>query len=161
MLLSSINVSIFCPRVVYVGQSGRPIITRHKEHIRYIRSNNTTSAYAAHILNNRHEYGTAENTLQLIKPCRKGKKWISGKTYTFKCTANRTDSSLSSRRTNPTHYTTAHILRGTKTTVHNLTPNGTVHHTHNTQVSHTHNGITNKVHISIFKYYNIYNLYYR
>jgi hypothetical protein len=28
----------------YVGQSGRPIITRHKEHIRYIRSNNTTSA---------------------------------------------------------------------------------------------------------------------
>jgi len=41
------------------------------EHIRYIRSNNTTSAYAAHILNNGHEYGTAENTLKLIHPCRK------------------------------------------------------------------------------------------
>jgi hypothetical protein len=39
----------------YVGQSGRPITTRHKAHIRYIRTNNTTSAYAAHILNNRHE----------------------------------------------------------------------------------------------------------
>ena len=58
----------------YVGQSGRLITIRHKEHIRYIRSNNTTSAYAAHILNNRHEYGTAENTLKLIHACRKDKK---------------------------------------------------------------------------------------
>jgi hypothetical protein len=58
----------------YVGQSGRPITTRHKEHIRYIRSNNTTSTYAAHILNSRHEYGTAKNTLKLIHPCRKGQK---------------------------------------------------------------------------------------
>ena len=58
----------------YVGQSGRPITIRDKEHIRYIRSNNTTSAYAEHILNNRHEYGTAENTLKLVHPCRKGQK---------------------------------------------------------------------------------------
>jgi hypothetical protein len=58
----------------YVGQSGRPITTRYKEHTRYIRSNNTTLAYAVHILNNRHEYGTAENTLKLIHPCRKGQK---------------------------------------------------------------------------------------
>jgi len=58
----------------YVGQSGRPITIRHKEHVRYIRSNNTTSAYAAHILNNRHEYGTADNTLKLIQPCRKERK---------------------------------------------------------------------------------------
>jgi hypothetical protein len=58
----------------YVGQSGRPITTRHKEHIRYIKNNNPTSAYAVHILNNRHEYGTTENTLQLIKPCRKSSK---------------------------------------------------------------------------------------
>jgi hypothetical protein len=57
-----------------VGQIRRPITTRHKEHIRYIRSNNTTSAYAAHILNNRHEYGTTENTLKLTHPCRKGQK---------------------------------------------------------------------------------------
>jgi len=32
------------------------------------------SAYAAHILNNSHEYGTAENTLKLIHPCRKSQK---------------------------------------------------------------------------------------
>jgi len=58
----------------YVGQSGRPITTRHKEHIRYIKNNNPASAYAVHILINRHEYGTTENTLQLIKPCRKSSK---------------------------------------------------------------------------------------
>ena len=44
---------------VYVGQSGRDINTRYKEHIRYIRTNNPTSAYASHILNNRHEIGTS------------------------------------------------------------------------------------------------------
>jgi hypothetical protein len=57
---------------VYIGQSGRAINVRHKEHIRYIRSNNSTSAYAAHILQNRHVYVTAANTLQLLKACQKG-----------------------------------------------------------------------------------------
>ena len=47
---------------VYIGQSGRDINTRYKEHIRYIRTNNPTSACATHILNNRHEYGNAGNT---------------------------------------------------------------------------------------------------
>jgi hypothetical protein len=28
-------------------------------------------AYALHILNNRHEYGTAEETLELLEPCNK------------------------------------------------------------------------------------------
>jgi hypothetical protein len=31
--------------------------------LRYIRTNNPNSAYALHILNNRHEYGTAEKKL--------------------------------------------------------------------------------------------------
>jgi hypothetical protein len=56
----------------YVGQSGRAISLRFKEHIRYIRSNNSTSAYATHILDNRHVYRTKENTLQLLKTCQKG-----------------------------------------------------------------------------------------
>jgi len=55
----------------YVGQSGRSINIRHKEHIRDIRTNNPQSAYAMHVLQNRHEYGTIENTLQLLKTCRK------------------------------------------------------------------------------------------
>jgi len=58
---------------VYVGQSGRTIGVRFKGHIRYIKSNNSTSAYATHILENRHEYGTKENTLQLLKACQKGR----------------------------------------------------------------------------------------
>jgi hypothetical protein len=31
-------------------------------------NNNPTSAYAMHILNNRHEFGPAEQTLKLLKP---------------------------------------------------------------------------------------------
>ena len=46
----------------------------HKEHIRYTRTNSPTSANALHILNNRHEYGPAEQTLKLLKPCNKGTK---------------------------------------------------------------------------------------
>jgi hypothetical protein len=57
---------------VYVGQSGRAINVRYKEHIRYTRTNNPKSAYATHILDNRHEYGTEENTLHLLHACQKG-----------------------------------------------------------------------------------------
>jgi len=57
---------------VYVRQSGRAINVRYKEQIRSIWTNNSTSSYATHILENRHGYGTKENTLQLLKACRKG-----------------------------------------------------------------------------------------
>jgi len=56
---------------VYVGQSSSAIGVRFKEHIRYIKSNKSTSAYATHILENSHVYGTKENTLQLLKACQK------------------------------------------------------------------------------------------
>jgi hypothetical protein len=36
---------------------------RHKEHVRYIRTNNPTSAYALHILQNKHDYGTVADTI--------------------------------------------------------------------------------------------------
>jgi hypothetical protein len=58
----------------HVGQSGRTITVRHKEHLRYIRNNNPTSAYAMHILHNRHKFGPVEETLKLLKPCTKGTK---------------------------------------------------------------------------------------
>jgi len=57
---------------IYVGQSGRAIDIRYKEQIRYVRTNNPQSAYAIHILQNRHEYGPSNNTLQLLKACTKG-----------------------------------------------------------------------------------------
>ena len=53
-------------------QSGRSINVRHKEHIRYIRTNNPLSAYALHFLQSGHEYGTIADTLQLQKTCQKG-----------------------------------------------------------------------------------------
>ena len=63
----------------YVGQSGRAKTVRHKEHLRYTRNNNPTSAYTMHILHNRHEFGPVEETLKLLKPCTKGTKmncWV-------------------------------------------------------------------------------------
>ena len=45
---------------------------RHKEHVRYVRTNNATSAYEQHILNSQHEYGTTTETLELLQPCHKG-----------------------------------------------------------------------------------------
>ena len=56
----------------YVVQLGKAINVRYKEHIRYIRANNPKYAYATHILENRHEHGTRESTLQLLQACQKG-----------------------------------------------------------------------------------------
>jgi hypothetical protein len=39
----------------------------------YIKTNNPISAYALHILINRHEHGSPEHTTQLLKACVKGK----------------------------------------------------------------------------------------
>jgi hypothetical protein len=51
----------------YIGQTNKNIAIRHSEHIRYIRNNYPQSAYAEHILKNRHEYGNLNNTMKLIK----------------------------------------------------------------------------------------------
>jgi hypothetical protein len=58
----------------YVGQTGGSIGKKHREHIRYIKTNNPFSAYALNILNNRHKYGNPEQTMQLLKIYSKGKK---------------------------------------------------------------------------------------
>jgi hypothetical protein len=50
----------------YIGQTKRSLKLRYQEHIRYIRNNNPQSAYALHILNNRHEYGPMHNTMELL-----------------------------------------------------------------------------------------------
>ena len=52
----------------YVGQTSRNLTQRYKEHARYIKNNNQQSAYALHILNNKHEYGPMEKTMTLLKP---------------------------------------------------------------------------------------------
>ena len=56
----------------YVGQTGRSLAVRHREHIRYIKSNNPLTAYAIHILNNKYDYDNPEHNLQLLQACKKG-----------------------------------------------------------------------------------------
>ena len=51
----------------YVGQTSRNLRARHQEHTRYIKNNDPRSAYALHILNNKHEYGTMEETMTLLR----------------------------------------------------------------------------------------------
>jgi len=58
----------------YGAQSGSPITIRHREHLRYIRNNNSTSVYAMHILDNRPKFGPAGETLKLLKPGSKGRR---------------------------------------------------------------------------------------
>ena len=50
----------------YIGQISHNLRQRYQEHIRYIRHNNPQSAYAQHILNNKHEYGPIDNTMSLL-----------------------------------------------------------------------------------------------
>ena len=52
---------------VYIGQTNRILQQRYTEHIRYIEHNYPQSAYALHILNNRHEYGTQTDTMKLLR----------------------------------------------------------------------------------------------
>jgi hypothetical protein len=44
-----------CP-LKYVGQTGRIFNKRYKEHIHDIRTNNSNTGYANHILNTGHAY---------------------------------------------------------------------------------------------------------
>jgi hypothetical protein len=53
--------------MAYVGQTSHNLRKRYQEHIGYVRNNNPQSAYAQHILNNKHEYGPIDNTMSLLK----------------------------------------------------------------------------------------------
>jgi hypothetical protein len=54
-----------------IGQISQKLRLRYREHVRYIRNNNPQSAYALHILQNRHKYGPIESTMHLLKPISK------------------------------------------------------------------------------------------
>jgi len=55
----------------YIGQTSRNLTLRYREHIRYIKNNDPQSAYALHILQNIHEYGSPKDTMSLLKPIHK------------------------------------------------------------------------------------------
>jgi hypothetical protein len=56
----------------YIGQTGRSLKTRFKEHIRNIRFNKEESAYAQHILNQGHQYGPMEQIMDIAEQVQKG-----------------------------------------------------------------------------------------
>ena len=49
----------------YIGQTSRNLSLRFRKHIRYIKNNDPQSAYAQHILQNIHEYGTLADTMTI------------------------------------------------------------------------------------------------
>jgi len=51
----------------YVGQKSCHLKIRFQEYVRYIRSNNSQSAFAQHILQNQHEYGQMSSIMTLLK----------------------------------------------------------------------------------------------
>jgi hypothetical protein len=57
---------------VYTGQMGRSFTTHYAEHISDIKHNRDISKYAKHILDHLHEYGTKEETMDIIKVIDKG-----------------------------------------------------------------------------------------
>jgi hypothetical protein len=51
----------------YIGQISRSLKQRYQEHISYIKHNEPQSAYALHILNNKHECGPFKDIITLLK----------------------------------------------------------------------------------------------
>jgi len=51
----------------YIGQTSCSLKQRYQEHIRYMKHNEPQSAYALHILNNKHKYGPIKDTMALLK----------------------------------------------------------------------------------------------
>ena len=51
----------------YIGQISHSFKQRFEEHTRYIKHSEPQSAYALHILNNKHEYGPIKDTMTLLK----------------------------------------------------------------------------------------------
>jgi hypothetical protein len=49
------------------------LAARYSEQTRYIKNNDPKSAYALHILENKHEYGAIHDIMHLLKPCSKGR----------------------------------------------------------------------------------------
>jgi hypothetical protein len=56
-----------------IGQTGRAFSTRYKEHIYDIRSNNSNTGYANHILNTGHTYGPIDDIMEIMETVKKGK----------------------------------------------------------------------------------------
>jgi hypothetical protein len=73
---------VYPPVLLHVlARSGWKIAIRYKEHTRYIKYNNSQSAYANHILQNNHEYRPIEQSMELLQKENKGKKMNRWESY--------------------------------------------------------------------------------
>jgi ferritin-like metal-binding protein YciE len=57
----------------YIGQTGRNLMIRYKEHIRTIQNNKEESAFTQHTLNTGHQYSPIERIMKIIEHARKGR----------------------------------------------------------------------------------------
>jgi hypothetical protein len=71
-----------------IGQTSRRLNQRYQEHIRHIRHNEPQSAYALHILNNKHEHGPINNTTTLLKHINKTSLLLPQNNYISNHTTN-------------------------------------------------------------------------
>lgn len=62
-----------CP-LKYVGQTGRTFKIRFNEHMHDIKYNKYNSKYAQHILDTGHQYGTINQTMDILHIANKGQK---------------------------------------------------------------------------------------
>jgi hypothetical protein len=56
---------------VYIGQTGRNLRARYKEHLRNTKNNKDESAFAQHILNTGHKYGPMEQIKEMDEGAKK------------------------------------------------------------------------------------------
>jgi hypothetical protein len=56
-----------------VGQTARNLKTRYEEHTNYIRLHKYKSKYDVHILQENHEYGQIDKTMEILKVANKEK----------------------------------------------------------------------------------------
>jgi hypothetical protein len=68
---------------VYISEMGRSFMAHYAEHISDIKHKRDKSKYAKHILDHLHEYGTKEETMDIIKVRIKAAIWMPMKSSTF------------------------------------------------------------------------------
>jgi hypothetical protein len=63
------------------GQVSKECPLKQIHHIVYIRTNNPRSAYAVHVLNDRHQHGPIFSAVDHLQPCKKGPRLDSWENY--------------------------------------------------------------------------------
>jgi hypothetical protein len=51
----------------FIGQTNRSLKPSYQDLIRYVEQNNPRSAYALHVINNKHEYSPINDTVKILK----------------------------------------------------------------------------------------------